>query len=140
LDNGEQIKYMHGLIKVRHHGQEFLMFPGETLTKVPVQNLQNFSRLYLLWLRYAPEFWRRRRVRRSHLAFLKKCHAMTAEIEAHFRHLEILAASSRVIDMPSTDPVRSRRTIREERRKRLNKIIRDAIKEHNGPDNAPRGE
>ena len=66
MKNGEMVKYLaHGLIVVKRdrgwfkRPEEFLMFPGDRLTQVPVKPKGRFRGLYLLWCRIAPEFWRR---------------------------------------------------------------------------------
>lgn len=52
--------------------EEFFMFFGDHLTQVPIISPRKIGFLKGLWLRFAPEFWKRYKRHRSHLRFLNK--------------------------------------------------------------------
>lgn len=121
-------KFTGGLIRVRRGKGEFLMWPGDQLTMVPVSNPKKFSWLYLLWVKFAPEIWRRRKRRKSYAEFLKK-----ADRRGESTNLDWVISNEKVrvlglppIEFNDFDP---RRRTTKERRESLRLQLRQAFKE-----------
>ena len=163
MNNAQLINYLgRGLVLVkRERGwlrkpDEFLMFPGDTLTQVPVKKPKRFGRLYLLWCRIAPEFWRSHKRKRSHLAFLRKNMASLGDVKSFFSRVVMLSEKKTRWDFDPNDqtyrpPVKDYNEVRHERYASLHGILVAAFKESaarsevvvdianaKGPDNAPK--
>lgn len=72
MKNGAFVKYDGKLVHFMRDGQEFLMYPGDRLTQVPVTKSDKFQWLRQLWYMVAPEFYCAYKRRRSHLHYLDK--------------------------------------------------------------------
>jgi hypothetical protein len=115
---------------------EFKMLPGERLTKIPVVEPRKFSFLYLLWLRYTPEVWKRYKRHRSHMKFLDWCaYPKNANIRSTFGTKEYIEAEKiRVVGLPPIELNDFDTRVRSdsERRESFRKTMREAFNEAKG--------
>lgn len=136
--NGELVKYApDSWIKIKRDRQEFWWQPYDRLTMVPITPPKNFSLFRKLWLRFAPEFWKRHKRHRAHLRFLDKVGVTSKTGRDHFGTDDHIATEKvRVLRLPEiqyNDFDCRKRTITE-RGDALDRIIRQAIID-NRPDN-----
>lgn len=108
-------------------GQEFIFTPGDHLTLVPVVHRKPPSWLYRLWMRVAPEVWRRHKRMKSHRAYLKK---MGDPVVSHFGsegHIWIEKLRVQCLPPVEFNNFDPRPRTHKERSDSLKAIIRDAL-------------
>ena len=79
------------MVRIKRGADEFLWYPGDRLTLVPVKKPERFTRLRKLWLSVAPSAWGRYKTRKSHLRFLASCGVTDPETIKKFGTEEYMA-------------------------------------------------
>lgn len=140
MKNAEIIKYLPGIVKVAKKSggwfattQEFLMYPGDSLTLVPVSRPRQLGPLRKLWLVFAPNIWRKHKRKKAFKKFLDANRVTDPNLREFFgTNSHIASEKMRVLGLPPIDvnDFDCRRRSKFERQHTLDTIIRAAIKEH----------
>ncbi len=138
IDKKGNVKYGPNVVKIRKYKgwfkyEEFLIHPNESnLTMIPVVKPKKFLKLRFLWLKYAPEWFKKYKRHRSQMKFLDKLnYPKNAKIREQFGTQAYTEAEKvRVMKLPEPkteftgyDPKPPSKSVRE--------IIVAAIVEHN---------
>lgn len=130
-----------GVIKVTRKGSgwfapthEFLQHKGDNLTLVPVSKPKRITWVKGLWLRYSPEFLKKRKRKKSQLKFLDRISTFDSTISPIWRSnfgsdFHIAFEKQRVMQLPPIEynDFDCKRRSWVERAESLEKIIRKAI-------------
>ena len=105
------VKYGPAYLRIRRRTglfsyEDFLIQPGGAqLTQIPIAKKKEFGKLKLLWLKFAPEWYRRHKRRQAHMRFLDKQgypkHSTLYEYFGTPAHIE--AEKIRIMRYPTPD-------------------------------------
>jgi hypothetical protein len=84
--------------------QDFLIWPNEiNICQTPVVKPKKFSKIKLIWLKYAPEWFKKYKRHKSHMKFLDKLgYAKDDPIRNHFgSHDYVEGEKARIRNLPA---------------------------------------